>query len=439
MSSSAPARPKLSSFWRDLPREGKFLISTVIFSAVGTGLVLPFMVVYLHEVRGIALETVGLLFALQAGVGIAVVPPIGALIDRIGARLVYASSMVALIIGDVLLSQATSVVGAAVALAFIGYGFGVIWPASGALIGSVIPREQRQRYFGINFTLLNLGIGIGGIVGGQFVDVARPETFVTVYLLDALSFVPALAILLWWLRHAGGPVAAPSTATDPAALVAQPRPSYGTMLRDKNLRALLILVAVAALVSYPQLNAGMPAYARAVGEISTQGLGYAFAANTLVIVVFQLFVLQRIEGRRRTRVAVVMAATWALSWTLLGATSLVPGTIAATILLASCAGVFGLGETMLQPVSSAMINDLAPDHLRGRYNALSSLMFSGAFVVGPVVASILIARNLGPVYIASLIGGCALLAVIALWVERRIPPHVNGVSDDQQTPRTTAP
>lgn len=415
-----------------MPREGKFLISTVIFSAVGTGLVLPFMVVYLHEVRGIALETVGLLFALQAGVGIAVVPPIGALIDRIGARLVYASSMVALVIGDVLLSQATTVVSAAVALTFIGYGFGVIWPASGALIGSLIPREQRQRYFGINFTLLNLGIGIGGIVGGQFVDVARAETFVTIYLLDALSFVPALAILLWWLRHAGGPVA--TTSVEPGTSAAQPRPSYGTMLRDKNLRALLILVAVSALVSYPQLNAGMPAYARAVGEISTQGLGYAFAANTLVIVLLQLFVLQRIEGHRRTRVAVVMAATWALSWTLLGATSLVPGTVAATILLASCAGVFGLGETMLQPVSSAMINDLAPDHLRGRYNALSSLMFSGAFVVGPVLASILIARNLGPVYIAFLIGGCALLAVIALWVERRIPPHVNGVSEDQHSP-----
>ncbi len=426
MSTSSPSVPRLSSFWRDLPREGKFLISTVIFSAVGTGLVLPFLVVYLHEVRDIPLETVGLLLALQAGVGIAVVPPIGALIDRVGPRLVYASSMVALVIGDVLISQATTVVAAAIALTFIGYGFGVIWPSSGALIGNLIPSAQRQRYFGINFTLLNLGIGIGGIVGGQFVDVARAETFVTVYLLDAVSYLPALVILLWWLRNAGGPVAAQPTDADDVAA----RPSYLTMLRDRNLRALLILVAVAALVSYPQLNAGLPAFARAIGHISTQGLGYAFAANTLVIVLLQLFVLQRIEGRRRTRVAVVMAATWAVSWLLLGATSLVPGTLAATILLAACAGVFGLGETMLQPTSAAMINDLAPDHLRGRYNALSSLMFSGAFVVGPVVASVLIARDLGAVYIAFLVGGCALLAIIALWVERRIPARVNGVSGD---------
>ena len=423
MSTSPSPRPTLASFWRDLPYEGKLLISTVVFSAVGTGLVLPFMVVYLHEVRGIPLETVGLLLALQAGIGIIVVPPIGALVDRIGPRLVYASSLVALLIGDVLISQATTVGAAAFAFVFLGYGFGVIWPASGAMIGQLIPSEQRQRYFGINFTLLNLGIGVGGIVGGQFVDVDRATTFVAVYLLDGVSYLPALAILLWWLRRAGGRVVAPPTADE----VIAPRPSYLAMLRDPNLRALLILVAVSALVSYPQLNAGMPAFARGIGEISTQGLGYAFAANTLVIVVLQLFVLQRIEGRRRTRVAVVMAATWALSWTLLGATALVPGTIAATILLASCAAVFGLGETMLQPTSSAMINDLAPDHLRGRYNALSSLMFSGAFVIGPVLSGVLIGRNLGGVYIAFLIGGCALLAVIALWVERRIPAQVNGV------------
>ena len=413
----------LSLFWRELPREGRLLITTVIFSSLGTGLVLPFMVVYLHEVRGISLEVVGLLLALQAVIGIIVVPPIGALIDRIGPRLVYASSAVALIIGDVLVSQATSVPAAIVAFVFLGYGFGVIWPSSSAMIGSLIPSEQRQRYFGINFTLLNLGIGIGGIIGGTFVDVHRAETFVAIYLFDALSYVPALVILLWFLRHVGGPSPVQEAHTD------APRPSYLSVLRDKNLRALLILVAIAALVSYPQLNAGMPAFARELGQISTQGLGYAFAANTLVIVLLQLFVIQRIEGRRRTRVAVVMAATWAVSWGLLGATALVPGTIAATVLLAGCAAVFGLGETMLQPTTSAMINDLAPDHLRGRYNALSSLMFSGAFVVGPIIASVLIGGNLGAVYIAFLVGGCALLALVALWVERRIPPRVNGVVD----------
>ena len=58
---TAAPRPALSSFWHDLPREGRLMLSVVVFEFLGTGLVLPFHVVYLHEVRGFALSDVGLL------------------------------------------------------------------------------------------------------------------------------------------------------------------------------------------------------------------------------------------------------------------------------------------------------------------------------------------------------------------------------------------
>ena len=95
----------------------------------------------------------------------------------------------------------------------------------------------------------------------------------------------------------------------------------------------------------------------------------AFAANTLVIVVLQLVVLPRIEGRRRTRVVAAMGVVWAFAWLALGLSGLVPGTLGAAVLVAACASVFALGETLLQPTIPALVNDLAPDHLRGRYNA----------------------------------------------------------------------
>ena len=56
--------PGLSSFWRDLPREGRLMLSIVAIQFLGTGLVLPFHVVYLHEVRGFPLSDVGLLLGL---------------------------------------------------------------------------------------------------------------------------------------------------------------------------------------------------------------------------------------------------------------------------------------------------------------------------------------------------------------------------------------
>ena len=100
-----------------------------------------------------------------------------------------------------------------------------------------------------------------------------------------------------------------------------------------------------------------------------------------MIVVLQLIVLRRIEGRRRTRVIALMGAVWAVSWVLLGATGLVSGTWAATLLVAACASVFAFGETLLQPTIPALVNDLAPDHLRGRYNAASSAAFQLAQII----------------------------------------------------------
>ena len=40
------------------------------------------------------------------------------------------------------------------------------------------------------------------------------------------------------------------------------------------------------------------------------------------------------------------------------------GTLGATMLVAACASMFALGETLMQPTIPAMVNDLAPDHLQ---------------------------------------------------------------------------
>src|SRR5262249_61273429 len=78
------------------------------------------------------------------------------------------------------------------------------WPANDSLVASVIPSEQRQRYFGVSFALLNAGIGVGGVVSAVFVNVAHPDTFVAVYRADALTCLVPLVLVAAPLRHVGG-------------------------------------------------------------------------------------------------------------------------------------------------------------------------------------------------------------------------------------------
>src|SRR5437899_1990043 len=98
--STAADRPSIASFWNDLPREGRLLLSVVAFEFIGTGLVLPFWVVYLHELRGYSYDTVGLLLAVMSAAGVVAAAPGGMLIDWVGARLTMIGVLVSAVIGQ---------------------------------------------------------------------------------------------------------------------------------------------------------------------------------------------------------------------------------------------------------------------------------------------------------------------------------------------------
>lgn len=409
------------SFWAALSTEGRWLLSTVAVQTLGRGLTLPFTLIYLHEVRGFDLGLAGTLMALIAVTGLVVTGPGGILTDRYGARAILLAGTSLMIAGNALLAFATTPAAAAVALVLIGINFGVAFPAFNALIASVVDGELRQQYFGINFALINLGIGVGGIVGGLFADVGRPETFTLIFLGDAATgFIP-LALLLGPLRHAHGRAERPADPDAPAV-------SYLSILREPAMRWLTALTFVAMFIGYGQLEAGIPGFARQAADVSTRVVGLAFAVNTAVIVLLQFAVLSRISGRLRTRVMVAMALIWAGAWGLVGLAGLVPGGAVAVVGILGFMGVFALGETLLQPTVPAMTNDLADDHTRGRYNAVSAAAFQSGAIAGPVAAGFLLQHDLGGVYVVLMVLGCVAIAAMALTLERKVPASANGVS-----------
>ncbi|WP_183094709.1 MFS transporter [Nocardioides stalactiti] len=411
----------LRSFWAALPTEGRWLLSTIAVQTLGRGLTLPFTIIYLHEVRGFDLGLSGTLMSLIAVSALVVTGPGGSLTDRFGARVVLLVGCGAMVVGNVLLAFATTPEVAALALVLIGINFGVAWPAFNSLIAAVVEGDLRQRYFGINFALVNLGIGVGGVVGGLYVDVSEPGTFTTIFLIDAASALIPAALLVGPLRHVSG-----RAEHDEDDVDAEPA-SYRAILRRPAVLWLTGLTFIAMFVGYGQFEAGLPGYARQVAEVSTQVIGVAFAVNAAVIVLLQFAVLNRISGRRRTRVIVVMSVLWAAAWMLVGGSGLVPGTALAAAGLLSFMGVFALGETLLQPTVPAISNDLATDRTRGRSNAINAAAFQGGAITGPAAAGFLLEHDLGEVYVAIMLAGCAGIAVMALALERRMTPEANGI------------
>ncbi|WP_341942578.1 MFS transporter [Microbacterium sp. LWH10-1.2] len=412
----------MRSFWNALPVEGRWLLSTVAIQTLGRGLTLPFTIIYLHEVRGFDLGFAGALMSLIAITGLVVTGPGGTLIDRIGAKRVLIVGLLAMIAGCVLLAFATHPAVATIAVMLIGVNFGVSWPGFNALIAAVVDGEVRQQYFGVNFALVNLGIGVGGVIGGFFVNVDDPGTFTAIFLVDALSCLIPLGLLLGPLRN----VRTHSEESDGEAKSG----GYREILRRPAVLWLTLLTFISVFIGYGQMEAGFPAFARQVSGVSTQVVGFAFAVNTAVIVLLQFAVLKLINGRRRTRVMQVMALIWAASWIILGATGFLPGTLAAAIGVIAYMGVFAFGETMLQPTVPAIYNDLASDRTRGRYNAINAAAFQGGAITGPLVAGVMLGEGLGGWFIGVMVAGALIVCLLALALERVVPQAANGVTVD---------
>ena len=414
-------RPKVSlrQFWADLPTPGRWLLSTVAIQTLGRGLTLPFTVIYIHEVRGISLSTAGSLLALIAVVAVVVTGPGGSLTDRIGARRMLITGTVAQMLGCTVLAFATTVPVFVVGFVLLGFNFGISWPAFNALIASVVSGPLRQQYFGVNFALVNLGIGLGGIVGGLFVDVHEPMTFTLIFLADALSMLVPIGLLLGPLRHVHGRAERPENA---------PSVGYLDLLRRPPVLWLTFVTFLCTFIGYGQIESGFPAFSRQVGEASTGTIGMAFAVNTVVIVAMQFTVLKFVTGRRRTRVLLVMVAVWITAWIILSAAGLGPSTLGATVAVVGFMAVFGFGQIFMQIAIPAITNDMADDHIRGRANAVNAGAFQGGAILGPIVSGVLLDHGLATLFIAAMLAGLVVMGASVLALERHLTPVENGVT-----------
>jgi MFS family permease len=157
-------------------------------------------------------------------------------------------------------------------------------------------------------------------------------------------------------------------------------------------------------------------------------VGAAFAANTFTIVLFQFVVSRWVKGRRRTRGLMVQAGFWAAAWTLtLAAGELAFGN-AAPVAFVGAAVLLAFGEMLHAPTVPAMVNDLAPDELRGRYNAANAVSWQAARIVGAPVAGIFLGAGLAAPLLLVFVGACGVAALLALDLERHLPPAANGIA-----------
>jgi MFS family permease len=239
--------------------------------------------------------------------------------------------------------------------------------------------------------------------------------FVVLFLVDGATFLALVPLLLIFKVGTRSKV-----RSNTAPLVAASA-GYRLIFRDTLFLRIWLLMAALVTIGFAQLHASFPVFATKPGGITASALGIAYAANAFTVVTAQLLVLKAAQGHRRTTAVMMVCALWATAWAIaLVAGSLGSGWLAIGAFTVALV-VFALGETAFTPTLTPMVNDLAPEALRGRYNGALATAWTAGFVLGPAVAGKTLAMGFGNALYVVLI---CLLAVVALaaWRLSRLLP-----------------
>jgi MFS family permease len=376
----------------------------ILFSAIGNGLVLPYMFLFVHNILGFSTLTAGVLLSYGALSALVVSPIWGSLVDRYGARPVLMFSLVVSAISYASLSLVNTLFQLFFVFTFCCIGQSGMWPAQGAINTFLTPEHLRERIYGAQFAVLNLGIGIGGLLSSTWVKLDNARTFEILFIGDGISYLLYLSAVIFLGKIENKSI---------GALDSKPNEDSGwsTVLADRIFRKVWLISLFAIFCGYAQLEVGFAAFSTSEAGLQPRDLAWAFAANTFLIATCQLWVTKKLINYSRKFAISAAVLFWALAWAALALSGI--KFISPLFWAIACQFIFGIGEMIWSPILPSIVNQLASDHLRGRYNSASAATWQVGQIAGPAFAGLMLGWKVPWLWISLLITALVFISIAA--------------------------
>ncbi len=413
-----PVATYLHSLDPRLPRPVYVLELGALVNAFGNGVVLPFLLIYLHNVRGISFGLAGSAAAVQSAAALASGFLGGTLSDRLGPKRVLLGALAVMTVAFALMPLIRTAWEAFAIYTLWGIGSGSFWPSQSALLAALTPATRLAPAYALQRLSMNVGVALGGFTAGFIASVDRPQTFTVLFAINCVTFLGYMVVLTR--------VHAPSLHEERLG------GSWRAVLRDRVFTKFTLLNAAFMTAAISLAVEMLPAFAKNVTGISEQEVGIVFALDAIGVVLFQLPVVKLVEGRSRMRGLALMGVLWASSFLAVWAAGSWTRVTVAFGILAAAMLVFAVGECLHGAIQAPLSVDLAPPHLVGRYLAASSISWQIGWILGPAVGGLFLQHR--PLLLWPVAAAVNLAcAGAALALERRLPEPV------RRTPRTEPP
>jgi MFS family permease len=392
--------------WRTgLPRPVLILQAGNALNYFGYGLVLPFEIIYLHQIRGFSTSIAGLVLAATAGTAAIIAPPTGGLLDRYSAKGILLVGLLAATLGYAGFAYVDSPWQAFACAIVSGVGIGAAGTANRTLTIRLVKREQRTAAFALNRVSGNFGIGAGATVAGFIVAFAQQlSSFQTLYIFDAVTYAAFALIVL---------AAVPSPPAERLIATGANGTGFRAVARDRLFLTVIGANIVLVVVGHTFFSNILPPFAKLHTPLGPAAIGIIVLVNTSFVVIAQIPAVRVVARMRRAHAFAVASALFAFSLLAVLAATLLHSELAATGLLAGVAIVFAIGECVHTNVLGPLVADMAPAHLLGRYLSLYSLTFSISLALGPAIGGVLLQTSPDAIWwggaVAAVLAGAVLL------------------------------
>ncbi|MFG2396251.1 MDR family MFS transporter [Streptomyces lydicus] len=352
----------------------------------------PFLSLYLTGVRGVSLGDTGLVLTV-VGIGSVISQPLGGfLADRFGRRAALTGGMLANGATLLTLGHAHSLTVLVLACFVLGITIDLFRPAAQALVADAVPAADRTRAYGLLLWAVNLGFSVAMVLGGYLAS----HAYQLLFWLDA-GACAVFGVLVWLAVPEARPGGRQRTAG-----------SYRTVLRDRTMLAFAGIIVVYAVV-FQQAFATLPLAMRSTA-MSSSAYGLVMGVNGAVVIAMQPLIGHRLAAFDKSRLL-------ATGFTLAACGNAVTAAASTTVVYGLAVAVSTLGEILVFAVTAAVVADLAPTALRGRYNGLIGMAWGTGFLIAPLAGTRLLTLGSTTLWLT-----CAALCLVAALAQLSLAP-----------------
>ncbi|WNS76555.1 MFS transporter [Bacillus sp. DTU_2020_1000418_1_SI_GHA_SEK_038] len=353
------------------------IVIGTVFGRMATSMSIPFLAIYLTNVKGVSPTQTGLIIAVSSLVGIATSFFGGYFSDRFGRKRVLLISIFLWAFVFIGFGIVEAVWGFFFMNALNGFCRSTFEPASRALLADLTEPKNRLIIFNLRYTAINVGVIFGPILG--FYLGSSKSTF-AFFIAAGVYALYGLSLLITYQR---------------TSIQTGSKENEGPGNRVKMIEAFRITKSdsillwsligfILAITGYSQLSSTLPQYLSNTSLIENGAKTFSFllAFNALTVISIQYPLLK--IGKKYSPLTSIMLGSIMVSLGLIGF-GLARGMLVWIIVMM----VFTAGEVLMFSMTDLFMDNIAKPNLRGTYFGAMGFTQIGN-VIGPALGGFLL-------------------------------------------------